>query len=117
MTRRTARITFLIEYEEDPDDVGPPDVAVDQFSDACQVYLRGGAPVVIGTPKLEVHDRPICSLSQRDVAEATGRMAMFGGTFTKAFSTALYAADSANTEKLTEEFWNFINSYLPKEAP
>lgn len=115
MTRRTARVSFLIEYEDDGH--GPPDLSIHQLPVECGVLVRYGNPTIIGTPKLEVHDRPICSLSQRDVAEVTGRMAMFGGTFTKAFSTALYSADSANTEKLTEEFWNFINKHLPKEAP
>lgn len=115
MTRKTARISFLIEYEDAGH--GPPDLSIHQLPVECGVLVRYGYPTIIGTPKLEVHDLPICSLSQRDVAEATGRMALFGGTFTKAFSSTLYSADGANTEKLTEEFWNFINSYLPKEAP
>jgi len=115
MTRRTARITFLIEYEDAGH--GPPDLSIHQLPVECGVLVRYGNPTIIGTPKLEVHDRPICSLSHRDVAEATGRMALFGGTFTKSFSAALYSADNANTEKLTEEFWNFINKHLPKEAP
>ena len=115
MTRRTARVSFLIEYEDDGH--GPPYLSIHQLPVECGVLVRYGNPTIIGTPKLEVHDRPICWLSERDVAEVTGRMAMFGGTFTKAFSTALYSADSANTEKLTEELWNFINKHLPKEAP
>jgi len=115
MTRKTARISFLIEYFDYGE--GTPDLSIHQGLDDCSVECTGSGPAVIGTPKIEVHDRPICSLSHRDVAEATGRMALFGGTFTKAFSTALYSADSANTEKLTEEFWNFINKHLPKEAP
>ena len=115
MTRRTARVSFLIEYEDDGH--GPPYLSIHQLPVECGVLVRYGNPTIIGTPKLEVHDRPICSLSQRDVAAVTGRPALSGGTLTQASSTALYSADSANTEKLTEELWNFINKHLPKEAP
>lgn len=114
MTRKTARISFLIEYFDYGE--GPPDVSVVQRMDDCSVVLCGAGPTVIGTPKLEVHDRPIHSLSNADIGSITGKMALWGGTFTKAFGQALYSADSHNVEKLTEEFWNFITSHLPKES-
>ena len=113
MTRKTARITFLIEYEDKGH--GPPDLSVHQLPVECGVLVRYGNPTIIGIPKMEVRDRPIHSLSNADIGNITGKMAMWGGTFARAFGQALYLADSRNVEKLTEEFWNFITSHLPKE--
>lgn len=113
MTRKTARITFLIEYFDYGE--GPPDLSIHQGLDDCSVECTGSGPAIIGIPKMEVHDRPIHSLSNADIGNITGKMAMWGGTFTRAFGQALYSADSRNVEKLTEEFWNFITSHLPKE--
>lgn len=102
MTRRTARISYFVEYD---DDLESP--CVRNYNDG--VVRHPG--IIIGDVFFTVHNRPLCSISAQEMFQIRKNMEDRGGSFIAALAETLSRADSANMERLEFEFWNEINKY------
>lgn len=105
--RKTAHVSFLVEFD---DEITPLDAVVSYNQGG--VLLHRGAKI-INTPELTVHTGPIRVLSHNEYIEVITAMGARGGGFVRALGQALLKADSHNSAKLTDTFWNLINAYRP----
>lgn len=111
--RKTARISFFVEF----DDEQPP-ISFENVSDSegQLVTLNVERAVLIGTPRLDLHDRLVSSISFSEMNQVILNMAEYGGSFAQAMAEAFSHADQANTQRITEEFWNLICAYRPASS-
>lgn len=115
MARKTAHISALVEYDdEDLAYVNPQIVnANENGSGWPSAILDVTGCTIIGTPRVEYHDRPISGISFDELSYATGQMVHLGGAFAGSIGDALTVADSLNKQKLVDTFWNLICAYRP----
>ncbi len=105
--RKTAHISLLVEF----DDSNRADL-----SELVGLLIAGinltQEWTVIGTPRAVEHKRPICSVSHDEFMTTLHRMDELGGGFVQHLSETLAVADSANRQRLLDEFWNtFCNHW------
>lgn len=117
MTIKTARISFFVEYD-DASPHGPPDLSfltVENSQGAPMVVMDVDYARLIGEPVIDHHDHPITSVSHDEMLDAYATAMVYGGDFAKTVMHAIQRADSDNKRKLTDEFWNLINTFRSPE--
>jgi len=114
MTIKTARISFFVEYD-DASPHGPPAITHENCPDDMGDLLAINVHNVqmIGTPRVDHHTLPMCSLSYDEVRRIVNRVEDYAGAFDTHIGRALAVADSENKQRLTEEFWNLLCKYRP----
>jgi len=112
MTIKTARISFFVEYD-DASPHGPPAITYENCPDDLGDLLAINVHNVqmIGTPRVDHHTMPMCSLSYDEVTCIINRFNTYADAFESHIGRALAVADSANTQRITEEFWNLLCKY------
>lgn len=111
--RKTARISFFVEFDDER-----PLISFENLGDSegQLVALNVERAVLIGTPRLDLHDHAVHSISFDEMNRVILNMAEYGGSFANALAEAFSHADMANTQKLTEEFWNLVCAYRPASS-
>lgn len=105
MTRKTALISFIVEFDDEETSNTPTDYLQDLAGDMPDGFT------VIGTPHVDLHDRPVCSVSRDEFIAVTVNMNVNGGGFAQGLSLALSRGDSGNQQRLLDTFWNTFCSY------
>jgi hypothetical protein len=108
--RKTARISFFVEYDDEHED---PMISFENCNDIPDrlVALNVEQALLIGTPRIDQHNWPVCSLSFAEVNRLIGVAQIHGGSFDKTLTYALGCADHENSQRITEEFWNLLCRY------
>jgi hypothetical protein len=108
---KTARITFLVELE---DDYGPQSVLVTDRNSTFALNLGNFTGChVIGEPKVEIYEHHRCSMSVSQFLSALKGMRAYGGRFAGRLADLLEVADRGNTEKLADVFHDVLWNYVP----
>lgn len=104
MTLRTARISFVAQYDDEFVDIPKPSVD----------YINGvvSFPGEVIQTECVYHALPMTGMEvdALNLPAVTKRM-QGGGHFAAALSEALSRADSGNTERIVEAFWNLLTRY------
>lgn len=107
--RKTARVSFIVEYEAGD----YPSIAK---LGAALVEIPAGIQLVHDSVGIVVHHRPLRALSRRELTDTLAGIEARGGSFMKALGAALIRSDSSNVGRITDEFWNELCNYLPEQT-
>lgn len=106
--RKTARVSFVVEYEADD---------YPQIARLCaDLNLPGSLALRNDSVTIVVHNRPWHALRHTELTSVLLGIEERGGSFMKALGGALSRADSTNSGRITDEFWNEISNYLPEKT-
>ena len=104
--RKTARVSFIVEY--DADDY--PEIA----RLGADLNLPDSLKLKNDSVFITKHNHPWRALRHAELTGALLGIEDRGGSFMKALGGALLRADSNHIGRLTDEFWNEISNYLPE---
>jgi hypothetical protein len=105
---RTARISSLIQYDDSIDPL--------QHLVLVDAFPVNGAMILVGSLTMTAHKVPRRTLEPSELRLAGQRMEQGAGSFMSCIGEALTRADSVNSGRIIDEFWNEIMTYLPEST-